>query len=154
MDKPIKRTTYLQPISREHHHGLLLCWKIKTGLAKGIPAVRIKTYADWFYQHHLLPHFDIEEKHIFPILGSDNTLVAQAIDEHRQLTKLFSGHLPLEDSLKQIQVLLDQHIRFEERTLFNEIEKVATEDQLKTIAGIHNEEEFEDNLADPFWKQI
>ena len=26
--KPLKRVKELQELSREHHHGLLLCWKI------------------------------------------------------------------------------------------------------------------------------
>jgi len=39
---PIKRSIALQPLSREHHHGLLLCWKIRTGLKKGIDIDRIK----------------------------------------------------------------------------------------------------------------
>ena len=33
---PIKRSEYLKPLSRDHHQGLLLCWKIRTGLKKGI----------------------------------------------------------------------------------------------------------------------
>ena len=50
---PIKRTEVLKPLSHEHHHGLLLCWKIKTGIKKNIDAARIKKYADWFYRSHL-----------------------------------------------------------------------------------------------------
>src|SRR5690606_10923423 len=30
-EKPIKRNKDLQPFSRDHHHSLLLCWKIRTG---------------------------------------------------------------------------------------------------------------------------
>ena len=41
---PIKRSEFLKPISREHHHGLLLCWKIRAGLKKGIEPERIKLY--------------------------------------------------------------------------------------------------------------
>jgi len=34
--KPIKRDKVLQPLSHDHHQGLLLCWKIRTGIKKGI----------------------------------------------------------------------------------------------------------------------
>ena len=34
--KPQKRHKALQPLSREHHHGLLLSWKIRTGFSKDI----------------------------------------------------------------------------------------------------------------------
>jgi hypothetical protein len=47
--KPLKRHAALQPLSREHHHGLLLGWKIRTGLSNGAPLERIKAYADWFF---------------------------------------------------------------------------------------------------------
>src|SRR5690606_3210653 len=60
---PIKRHKALQGVSREHHHGLLLCWKIRTGLAKNISPDRIKTYVDWFFDVYLRPHFELEENH-------------------------------------------------------------------------------------------
>ena len=73
MDRPpIKRHSALQGVSREHHHGLLLCWKIRTGVSKNIPLERIKMYADWFYATYLVPHFELEETHIFP-LGTSET---------------------------------------------------------------------------------
>src|SRR5690606_36276296 len=67
--KPIKRDENIQPFSREHHHGLLLSWKIKTGFKKNLELERIKRYTDWFYKNQLLPHFEAEEKYLFPILG-------------------------------------------------------------------------------------
>jgi len=32
MNQPIKRHVALQPVSREHHYGLLLSWKIRDSL--------------------------------------------------------------------------------------------------------------------------
>ena len=75
MPKPLKRHEALKPISREHHHGLLLCWKIKTGMSKGVELSRIKGSVDYFYQTHLLPHFAMEEKYIFPILDNGHELM-------------------------------------------------------------------------------
>lgn len=46
MPKPIKRHTALKPLSREHHHGLLLSWKIREGLKRNIEIPRIKKYID------------------------------------------------------------------------------------------------------------
>ena len=48
-NKPLKRHKALQPLSRDHHHGLLLSWKIRSGFKKNIDVERIKVYADWFY---------------------------------------------------------------------------------------------------------
>jgi len=39
MTTPIKRHNSLQPLSRDHHDGLLLKWKINKGISKGVEAV-------------------------------------------------------------------------------------------------------------------
>lgn len=149
---PIKRSEILKPISREHHHSLLLSWKIRTGLKKGIELERIKAYTNWFYTNHVLPHFEIEEKYLFVVLGDDHDMIKRALSEHRKLKRLFEGENDLQRNLSLIEELLESHIRFEERVLFNEIQSVATSEQLQQIAIHHVEEKFEDNLSDPFWE--
>jgi iron-sulfur cluster repair protein YtfE (RIC family) len=151
MNKPIKRHESLQSLSRDHHQALLLCWKINKGLSKEIDAVRIKKYADWFYLNHLLPHFQLEEEHIFPILGNDHELIKKAIQEHRQLEALFNNSVDAKVSLQEIETVLEQHVRFEERILFNTIQDVATPEQLQMIKQVHQEEKFCENDIDPFW---
>lgn len=150
--KPIKRADYLSALSREHHHGLLLCWKIKTGLAKKISPERIKVYTDWFYKNYLSQHFAIEERVIFPILGNENVLIKQALEEHKNLTYLFETPHKIEASLQQIQIDLDKHIRFEERILFNEVQTVASEEDIAFIRNNHSDERFIDNVKDAFWQ--
>ena len=149
---PIKRDKALIQVSRDHHHGLLLCWKIRTGFSKGIEVERIKRYADWFFETHLLPHFNLEEKYIFPILGDHHELIKRALTEHRRLIGLFKNNLEIERSLSLIEKELEQHIRFEERVLFNEIQKIATKAQLKLISELHGETNIQDNTSDEFWK--
>lgn len=149
--KPLKRHKALQPFSREHHHGLLLSWKIRTGFSKNIETERIKTYADWFFENELIPHFELEETHIFPLLDADHELIKRALAEHRRLRRLFNDDQDIEKSLHKIEEELEQHIRFEERILFPEIQKNATEAQLELIEDIHHDERFVDNDADQFW---
>lgn len=150
--KPLKRHKALQPLSREHHHGLLLAWKIRAGFNKKVDVDRIKVYADWFFKTHLIPHFEVEETHIFTILGNDNDLVKRALSDHRRLSRLFEQTEDLEKNLSLIEEELDKHIRFEERILFPEIQKAATEAQFAHIERIHQSEPFEDKLDDEFWK--
>lgn len=150
--KPLKRHKALQPLSREHHHGLLLSWKIRSGFSKNVSANRMKIYADWFFENHLIPHFQLEETEIFTILDAENELVKKALADHRRLKRLFTEKEDAKKSLSKIEEELEQHIRFEERILFPEIQKVATEKQLQHIAKIHQPESFEDNLTDEFWK--
>ncbi len=149
--KPIKRSKNLQPLSRDHHHSLLLCWKIRTGFSKDIAVERIKCYADWFFEHHIEPHFEMEEKHLFPVLGNSNELIKKATAEHRRLRRLFKDTDDISKSLSLIEEELERHIRFEERVLFNEIQKAASKEQLKTILKLHSDEKFRDNTDDEFW---
>lgn len=150
--KPQKRHKALQPLSREHHHGLLLSWKIRAGFSKNIDPKRMKLYADWFFKTHLIQHFEMEETHIFSILSDENALVKQALADHRRLKRLFTETEDDAKALSKIEEELDQHIRFEERVLFPEIQKVATEAQMRHIEKIHQPETFEDKLDDEFWK--
>ncbi len=148
--KPIKRAQELVTLSREHHHSLLLCWKIKTGLSKKIELSRIYNYLQWFYKGHILPHFEIEEKYIFPILDNENS--KKAIEQHRQLKQLIESDIKDEQTLRSIESLLNEHIRFEERVLFNEIQESDKVRELKKVEHLHHSEKFCDNETDPFWK--
>ena len=55
--EPLKRSKALQSLSREHHYGLLLCWKIRSGLKKAVDIERIKAYTDWFFKNSLSKFF-------------------------------------------------------------------------------------------------
>ena len=149
--KPQKRHKALQHLSREHHHGLLLSWKIRAGFSKNIETKRIKIYADWFFETHLIPHFEMEEAHIFTILNEDSDLIKKALADHRRLKRLFTESDDEAKALSKIEEELDKHIRFEERVLFPEIQKVATEAQLALIEAIHQDDDFIDKLDDEFW---
>lgn len=151
-DKPIKRSEFLKPLSREHHHGLLFCWKIRAGIKKDVEVSRIKKYADWFYENYLIPHFEVEEKYVFPILGNENEFIKKAVSEHRSLKRLFESTTEFQKNIGLISEELIDHIRFEERILFGEIQKIATAEQLLSIEFNHSDEKYVDNLTDPFWE--
>lgn len=149
---PIKRHKSLQPISREHHQGLLLSWKIKQGISKQIDLNRIKAYTDYFYESHLKEHFEVEEEYIFPVLGKNNPLIKKAMAQHRRLTRLFNSDTDLLKTLCHIEEELARHIRLEEREIFNEVQKVATPEQLLLIEKQHNKHMLEDTWEDKFWE--
>ena len=152
MPEPIKRNEALVQLSRDHHYGLLLCWKIREGVKRRIEPQRIKNYVDWFWLNHLEQHFELEEKYLFPILGNQNEMVEQALAEHRKLKGLFENENDFQISISLIEKELEKHIRFEERILFNEIQKHATKEQLQQIQLYHSDGNFADNLTDPFWE--
>lgn len=149
---PIKRHKAIQQFSRDHHFGLLIAWKIRQGFRKEIELERIKEYTDWAFETQVKPHFELEEKYMFPILPEDDKLRKRAISEHRKLERLFNDDKDVNRSLSLIEELLDLHIRFEERTLFNHIQKIATPEQFELMEEKHNEPIKEGYWKDRFWQ--
>lgn len=151
MSTALKRDAALIPLSREHHEGLLLCWIIGTGLKKGVELSRIKAYTDWFFEHKLAPHFEEEEKFIFPLLGNEDELIQRALEDHKRLRALFNDTENLEDSLRKIDEELEKHIRFEERVLFGEIQKRVPKETLELAGKNIPENKVVQNWKDEFW---
>ena len=155
MTKPLKRHESLKPLSREHHQILLLCWKIREGFKKDISAERIKAYASFFYETQLVPHFAFEEKEVFPLLHEHNPLRKQALNEHQRLIALFTEDYEPEKALKEIEQALEDHIRFEERVLFEEIQNNNTEGELAQISKkeVAPDTPDPDEWEDQFWQK-
>ncbi|WP_242494535.1 hemerythrin domain-containing protein [Brumimicrobium glaciale] len=149
--KPLKRHESIKSFSREHHQGLLLCWKIRKGIKNGVSVERIKKYNDWFFENHLKPHFADEEKYIFPILGDEDEMIKKALTEHRRLIRLFTEENDLDKTINHIEEELDRHIRFEERELFMVIQEKATPSEMQKIAELHDELKFVENNDDKYW---
>jgi hypothetical protein len=153
--KPIKRNETLQLLSRDHHHGLLLSWKIRAGIKNEISLERIKNYCNFFYKEELIAHFNLEEQYLFTILDKNDPDIKKALSEHRKLKKLFKEETIQLKNIMAIEEELEKHIRFEERVLFNKIEKVATPQQLEKIAEIHSSAANEklETWEDKFWEK-
>lgn len=148
---PQKRNIVLQPLSREHHFALLLGWKINEGLRLAVEIDRINRYLKWFSKAMLFKHFAEEETHLFPILGEQHPLVLQAKSEHKKMVELLSLDSLNSTQLAQFANILKDHIRFEERELYNEIQRVATVEMLASLENIITHTDFIDNIEDEFW---
>lgn len=152
--KPIKRSTELAPLSRDHHSGLLFCWKIKTGIQKGISAEQITDYVAFYYKNHLQEHFSEEEKYVFPLLPVEHEMSIRAYKEHKdivsQIQSLASGKNVNYATLEQLEGLLNSHIRFEERQIFPYIEEISDKDNFAKagdlIAALH------EGINEPIWE--
>lgn len=153
MRQPLKRHEALKPLSKDHHHGLLLCWKIRTGRKSNVETERIRAYTDFFYESQLKPHFKFEEEEIFSLLGNDHPLVKRAKHEHTRLEQLFSTDTCVDHALADIEKELDAHIRFEERVLFTELQAEASQAQLDNLKNKEDEVETPDpdDWHDKFW---
>lgn len=149
--KPIKRKKALRALSREHHFGLLLCWKIRQGMAKGADLSRIRNYVEWFWENNLKLHFELEEKYLFALLEEANPNVITVLNQHQKIRELINNIELTNSYFEQLQSEIERHIRFEERVLFNEIQDQASAKQLKVV-----EEKCShvvtDDWKDEFWK--
>ena len=151
---PIKRHEALVSFSRDHHNGLLLVWKIREGLKKNIEPSRIVDYVAFAFANDLEPHFLDEEKWLFPLLDKENPGRLKAESDHFNLRGLMDK-LKTEartEWLTDFAGSLEEHIRFEERELFNEIQLLPAE----VLAPV--EEKFtghtcatDDDWKDQFW---
>lgn len=134
--KPIKRSKAFVQFSREHHFGLLQVWQIRQDLANGIDSQLISKHTLDFFNKDLRAHFKREEDHLFSKLPAGDLLREQAEKEHSQLYQLIdniSQNKSDNKLLTQFAVLLESHIRFEERILFNHLQEIIEEDELKRL---------------------
>lgn len=133
--KPLKRTTQLAPLSREHHDGLLFAWKIKQGLENKTAPETLRNFAMWYWRHHIKPHFFQEERILLPYMPENNPMAERLKEEHDHIRELILGLDEQADrrSLLLLCELIDHHIRFEERELFVYLETVLSVEKLNEI---------------------
>jgi hypothetical protein len=148
---PLKRDRALLQLSREHHHGLLFCWKLRMGIRQNIDPKRIEEYTQFFYRHELLPHFEIEEKLVFPLLGNDHPLVLKALSDHNSIRSLFEKKHKNYYSFQELEASLNDHIRFEERELFNVLQEFKPGEELLSVLALHNKKIPAMEYSDQFW---
>lgn len=154
--QPIKRSKHLLTLSKDHHAGLLFCWKIKEGLKRNVELYRIKKYINFFWEHHLKEHFREEETLLFNEI--DDPLCQQGKAEHRMLENRLNqlNHYENEAAGEYtlFAELLTKHIRFEERTLFPHLEVSLPLAVLSSVGGFltaQNPVPYQENYPDEFW---
>ncbi len=139
----MKRHEALAPLSREHHGALILAQLIKKKAPayKGLPTdVEGKSnYATDFFASHLALHFQKEET-ILEKVKQTNAAIAklaeEIIAEHAQLKNRFLSLDAATDkttALNDLGLLLEAHIRKEERVLFPLIQEHCSEEILSHL---------------------
>lgn len=131
----MKRDPALRNLSSEHHSGLVLARHIRKASASPEfqPAAACADLIERF-QHELEPHFQKEEQGLLPALlaAGEHGLVERTLQQHRALRELVMKADP--DNLLRFAQLLSDHIRFEEKELFEGAQRRLSPDQLATLA--------------------
>ena len=157
--KPIRRSNHLQAFSREHHAGLLFCWKLRQGIRLGVETERMSRFVDYFWKIHFQSHFEMEETLLFS--NDSDALIKNAMDEHVLIKNQFkqiigSAEKTKIDQFETIANDVDKHIRFEERVLFPHLEITMKKEDLERIGlAMHSENnKFPgEGFPDEFWKE-
>jgi hemerythrin-like domain-containing protein len=124
------RDKNLIPLSHQHQHALAMCVRLDRALAKGdadLGAWQEEIAGIW--EGEIRFHFEAEEKVLFPAAEKYSPLrplVKQLLSEHGTLRGFFErakmGRLDAA-ALKTFGETLSQHIRTEERQLFEECQR-------------------------------
>lgn len=119
----MRRHQQLQDLSREHHGALQLALRARRAARSGEAAQIAASAAACVeaFSVELDPHFVIEENELLPALAQqgEHDLVRRTLAEHEQLRGLVLRLAqPDATTLRSFAELLNAHVRFEERELF------------------------------------
>ncbi|MBY0481712.1 MAG: hemerythrin domain-containing protein [Chitinophagaceae bacterium] len=134
----IHRHIALQPLSKQHHQALLVSLLLEKGLKKKVTVKELRDFAIQFWEQELAQHFDMEEKVFVPysILYPDLiNQFAQLKLDHKEIRLLIQkinndARADQYETIGAFAVLLEKHIRFEERELFNSLQDTLSDIEL------------------------
>ena len=140
----MKRHPAFVPLSRDHHRTLILAQSIKRGSPpfRGMAVTEEgkRTEVIQHYEEHLKDHFRKEEN-IFAQCRSlspqTDQLITEIFAEHREVEQKVNDLIEGKDivnTLDALGILLEKHIRKEERELFELLQEKLSDDKLKHIA--------------------
>jgi len=159
----ILRHSTLQPLSRQHHQGLLVSLLLDKGLKKNASLKEMRDFILQFWEDELRQHFEKEDLLFLPLADTYPQLIehlTQLKNEHQEIRMLIQK-LNNEIRSEQLETItsfsnnLEKHIRFEERQLFNIIQETLPENELNNFESELNlitEKEFCTKYPIKFWE--
>jgi len=139
----VKRSRELSPLSSEHHQALLVAFQLKkaiAGHAESAGAPRdidgLVALARRFEESVFLVHIEAEEELLGSHLSAEDG--RRLREEHRELRHLLHEALSTRQdsrrsSLLAFADLLERHVRWEERELFQRCEQAISPADLDTV---------------------
>jgi hypothetical protein len=135
----MKRIPELRDLSEDHHHSLALARKARRAALgeAGLLAGDVWSEVEVHVHDELVPHFLVEETLIAPGLDAagETALTKRLFEDHRALRECVRpGNAKSLAALGRFGELLENHIRFEERVLFETAQCVLTPESLRAVA--------------------
>lgn len=135
----MKRSEHLHVLSHQHHNGLMAVLLLKKGIAKNADIYVMQDFILQLWENELRKHFLAEELELNPDLlelPEIADLYQRMKEEHAQIRALILQLKSAPAATEQIRnfyELLEQHIRFEERELFERIQVHVTPGVLEQV---------------------
>ena len=147
------RDENLYVFSHEHHHGLIFAVRLRK--AHQANAETLKRYIKDFWEDSLDAHFNNEENSFLNYI-TNVELKHRFLSEHKQIRALYQdikeGDNDTVEKSKQFGILINDHIRFEERILFPWLQENLSKDELVRIGSSLEESDVCSHVFSPsFW---
>jgi hemerythrin-like domain-containing protein len=159
----LHRDQALQPLSRQHHQGLLVSLLLSKGLKKNLATKPMRDFILQYWQDDLCKHFEVEEKSLVPIANTYaklEPLITRMLLEHQQIVLLINrinneARAEQLETIKEFADKLEQHIRFEERELFEQLQLTLSAEDMSVLNLAFNaisEKDFCERYDNKFWE--
>jgi hemerythrin-like domain-containing protein len=129
----------LVTLSHDHHHGLIAAVRLKRGNPAYHASASVAESVEELWKRELEEHFEREERWLFPLASSERAreMVVRALDEHARMRSLVEEARrddDVEAAARSLGELLESHIRFEERELFEVLQAEVGNEDLEEAA--------------------
>lgn len=133
----MKRHPALVPLSHDHHQTLVRARELRRAAADGDDA-ELERVAGRFrraFAGEVTRHFRDEEELLFPLLGEVEPPpepLVRAATQHARIRALVQ-RLPDRPAAAELGALLEEHVRLEERELFDLIQRAVPDERLAEL---------------------
>jgi hemerythrin-like domain-containing protein len=141
------RDKNLVPLSHQHQHALALCVRIGKAFAEAGESPDVHPWETEIvrqFDNEITFHFEAEEKYLFPAADRHDELMEMVDElriEHTLIRRNVERARKRQFTVTDLQVFsatLSEHIRKEERQLFETMQKVFTTEELETLGAAIN----------------
>jgi quercetin dioxygenase-like cupin family protein len=136
----MRRHPSLAPLSRDHHDVLVRARDLRRAARQDEPVWRATAAAfDPFFRREAVRHFREEEERVFPLLlahvDEPPPELLRALLEHGRLHALAARARtePTAELLVELGELLDDHVRLEERIVFELVQETVPDPELAEL---------------------
>ena len=131
----MKRSAALAALSRDHHHALDAARRLRRADEDTLPEA--VAHFETFFATRGSRHFEVEEEVLLPALPASDAHWAQlsrrVLDDHADL-RARGADVPDVAAAHELGLRLHDHVRFEERELFEVLEQRLGADGLERLA--------------------